>query len=287
VPAICYVVFALTPIALLTAYSVYAQSGYTFKPALDFGNYASGITGAGDMSLLGKTVVVMFAAAAVSTFIAYAVVYCVAIVVPRFLRGMMMIALFALFAGYLVRVFAWRILLGDEGIIATLAGHSHLLTAIGNLANTRWAVLLALVNFSVPLCILPIASTFSGLDRQLLGASRDLGAGPWVTFRGVVFPLTFRGAAFAFAIAFILCAGDYVTPALLGGMDGFMFASLIAQQFTLTFDWPLGAVLAIILMTTVVIVVSTVYLIIGTVARRMSGASATGAEVARRSAIMT
>lgn len=270
---LAYATIALTPVCLLGAYSIFTQNGYSFHPALDFANFVTGITEPGNLSVLSKTLEIMFLAAAISTVVAYAVAYCVAVVAPRLLRPMMVVAMFALFGGYLVRVFAWRILLGPDGIFATLFGRPGPLAGIGDLANSRWAVLLALVNFSIPLCLLPIISTFSSLDHHLLSASRDLGAGSLVTFRRVVFPLTQRGMCFGFAIAFILCAGDYVTPALLGGTDGFMFGSLIAQQFNLTYDWPNGGVLALILMASVALVISVVFALIGLTARILSGAS--------------
>ena len=237
-PVAAYAIVAVAPVAILATYSVFRDEGFTFKPAFDLGNFSTAISGPGDLAVLFKTLTVMWVAAMASVTVAYSVVFAVVVLAPRLLRPIMAAALLALFGGYLVRIFAWRILLGHYGVIASIVGQSGILSGIGNIADSRWAVLLALVNFSVPLCMLPISASFNALDRDILAASYDLGAGTLGTLRRVVLPVTIKGISFAFAIAFVLCAGDYVTPTLLGGVDGFMFGNLITQQFTLTFDWP-------------------------------------------------
>lgn len=271
--AVLLAVIALAPVVLLAAYSVFERDDLRFEPAFELGALSEAVSGTGNLSLLVKTLTNALLAAGIATTIAFALVYCATIVLPRWHRPVLVISLLALFGGFLVRIFAWRTLLGDEGILASI-GAFGLFDVFATIANTRWAVLLALTNFSVPLCVLPIASGFAALDTQLLAASRDLGASPGTTFRRVVLPLTLRSAAFAFALSFVLCAGDYVTPALLGGRDGFMFGSLIAQQFTLDLDWPLGAALSIVLMVSVALVVAVVFWLTRVATRWLAGATA-------------
>lgn len=264
---------ALAPVLLLGAHSVFVKEGVRFEPGFQLDSFGEAFSGEGNLSLLVKTLTTALLAAGIATTVAFALVYCATILLPRWHRPVLVIALLALFGGFLVRIFAWRTLLGEQGIVASLDGGTGALDFIAEAANTRWAVLLALTNFSIPLCVLPIASSFAGVDRGLLAASRDLGASPGTTFRRVILPLTLRGATFAFALSFVLCAGDYVTPALLGGRDGFMFGSLIAQKFSFDLNWSLGASLAIVLMISVALVVAAAFALSGYAARRLSGAT--------------
>lgn len=268
---------ALAPVLLLAAHSVFVKEGVRFEPGFQLESFGDAFTGEGNLSLLLKTLTNALLAAGIATVVAFGLVYCATILLPRWHRPVLVISLLALFGGFLVRIFAWRTLLGEQGIIASLDGGTGALDFIAEAANTRWAVLLALTNFSIPLCVLPIASSFAGIDRGLLAASRDLGATPTTTFRRVILPLTLRGATFAFALSFVLCAGDYVTPALLGGRDGFMFGSLIAQQFSIDLNWSLGASLAIILMSSVALVVALAFALSGYAARRLAGTTRTAA----------
>lgn len=273
--AVAYAALAVAPVVFLSLYSVYEKKGAKFEPALKFDAFSDTLTSSSNLSLLGKTLIIALLAALIATTVAYCVVYCATLITPRLRGTVILIALLALFGGYLVRIFAWRTLLGDEGILATVLAPISLDSVMGSISNSRWAVMLALVNFSIPLAILPIASGFGGMDHRLSDASRDLGAGSTTTFRRITLPLTLRSAALAFSICFILCAGDYVTPALLGGRDGFMFGSLIAQQFTSTLNWPMGAALALVLVFTVAMICFAVISFSGWLGRRLSGRSST------------
>jgi spermidine/putrescine transport system permease protein len=128
---------------------------------------------------------------------------------------------------------------------------------------SQFAVVVTLVNFLLPFGVLPLYGAMQNVPRETMEAARDLGGGPVAVFRTILLPLTSTGIRIAFAFAFVLASGDYVTPALVGGTNGLLIGNAISDQFTIQFDWPLGAALAI---TTLLIVLG-VYWIFGRLLR--------------------
>jgi spermidine/putrescine transport system permease protein len=107
-------------------------------------------------------------------------------------------------------------------------------------------VVVTLVNFLLPFGVLPLYGAMQNVPRDALEAARDLGGGPIAVFRTILLPLTSTGMRIAFAFAFVLASGDYVTPTLVGGTSGQLIGNAIADQFGVAFNWPLGAALAIV-----------------------------------------
>ena len=107
--------------------------------------------------------------------------------------------------------------------------------------------MLTLVNVLVPMAVLPIYSSLAQVDPALVEAARDAGAGSIRTLTAVTIPLASRGVNAAFALCFLIAAGDYVTPQFVGGHDGQMLGNVIAEQFGTAFNWPLGSALAFML----------------------------------------
>ena len=152
----------------------------------------------------------------------------------------------SIFGGYLVRIYAWRAIMGDEGLINSLLLSIGLIhKPLRFLIFSQFAVVVALVNFLLPFGVLPLFSAMQNIPRETIEAATNLGAGPWAVFRTILLPLTSTGVRIAFAFAFVLASGDYVTPELLGGTNGLLIGNAISDQFTIEFNWPLGCALAI------------------------------------------
>jgi spermidine/putrescine transport system permease protein len=128
-------------------------------------------------------------------------------------------------------------------------------------------VVVTLVNFLLPFGILPLYAAMQNVPRDAVEAARDLGGGPLAVFRTVTLPLTSTGLRVAFAFAFVLAAGDFVTPALVGGTNGQMIGNVIADQFGVAFNWPLGAALAVLTLLAVLVVYWLAGLVLRFVAR--------------------
>ena len=149
---------------------------------------------------------------------------------------------------FLVRTYAWLFLLRDTGLINTALQAVGLIREPLPLLYNPGAVLLGLVYGYLPFMVLPIYATVERLDRTLVEAAADLGAGPWTTLARVVVPLSMPGIRAGAVLVFIPCLGAYLTPDLLGGGRTVLIGNLIQSQFTTARDWPFGSALSLVLM---------------------------------------
>jgi spermidine/putrescine transport system permease protein len=158
-------------------------------------------------------------------------------------------------SGYLVRIYAWRTILGDEGVInQTLITLGLIQQPLSFLLFSRIATIIVFVNFLTPLAILPIYAALQNVRDEEIEAARDLGASAAAAFWRVTLPLAWGGIFSAFALTFIISAGDYVTPQLVGGTSGGMIGRTIASTFGTAFNWPLGAALSFLTLAFVLVI---------------------------------
>lgn len=154
---------------------------------------------------------------------------------------------------FLVRTYAWRILLGDEGTVNSILQSLGLISEPLTLLNTQFAVILGLVYGFLPFMVLPIYASVDRFDFKFVDAAHDLGANDLRTFFQVVWPLTLPGVFAGCALVFIPCVGAFVTPDLLGGTQGLMIGNLISRQFGQSLHLPLGSALSVTMMGIVMI----------------------------------
>jgi spermidine/putrescine transport system permease protein len=158
---------------------------------------------------------------------------------------------------YLLRVLAWKVILGDNGVINTfffsigLRSHNH---PISQLLYSRFAVMLVLGYVWLPFVALPIFVSLESIDRRLLEAASDLGASRLWAFLRITLPLSLPGVFAAFLFVFIPTLGEFVTPSLVGGASGYMYGNQIVDLFETGFpDWQTGSVLALFLLGVVAV----------------------------------
>lgn len=149
---------------------------------------------------------------------------------------------------FLIRTYAWRILLGQEGTINGVLLNLGILQEPLTMLNTQFAVIVGLVYGFFPFMVLPIFASVERFDFRFIDAAHDLGANDISTFFRVVLPLTLPGVYAGCALVFIPAVGAYITPDLLGGTRGLMIGNLIQRQFGGTGNMPLGSALSIIMM---------------------------------------
>jgi spermidine/putrescine transport system permease protein len=149
---------------------------------------------------------------------------------------------------FLIRTYAWMFLLRDTGLINTVLGALHIISAPLPLLFNNGAVILGLVYGYLPFMVLPLYATLEKQDPALLDAAQDLGATPWVTLWTVIIPLAKTGMMAGCLLVFIPCLGAYLTPDLLGGGKTVMIGNLVQNQFTTARDWPFGAALSLLLL---------------------------------------
>lgn len=271
-PALLIMICALAlPIVTLFVYSFWSQDYVHIDKSPTLGNYETFF----DRWVYGKLLLRSVRMSATVTLITVVLAYPVAYFLAFRVRGNPITWLILLslpfLTSYLLRVLAWKIMLGNSGIInSTLMELGILKAPLEFLLYSRFAVVLTLVHAWAAFAILPIYVSLSKIDRSLLEAAADLGEGPGRRFLRVTLPLSMPGVIVAAVIQFIPTVGDYVTPMMVGGPRGMMFGQIIAAQFGAAYNWPLGAALTIMMMLTItLIVIAFVWLAqLGTVRRR-------------------
>jgi spermidine/putrescine transport system permease protein len=150
---------------------------------------------------------------------------------------------------YLLRVFAWKIVLAYNGVLnSALVGAGILGEPSLAFLNTPAAVVLTLAHAYAPFAILPIYVALETIPKSLREAASDLGARPSHTFRRVILPMSMPGVLAGALVVFVPTVGDYVTPAMVGGPASTMIGSMIQAQFGKANDWPFGAALSVAVM---------------------------------------
>ena len=154
---------------------------------------------------------------------------------------------------FLVRTYAWRIILGNEGIINTALLSLGIVQEPVQMLFTDFAVQIGMVYGFLPFMVLPIYASIERFDFRLIEAANDLGANDWRAFVRVLLPLTMPGVIAGCILVFIPAIGSFITPELLGGNQGLMIGTLIQRQFGGTGNWPLGAAASVVMMAIVMI----------------------------------
>ena len=158
-----------------------------------------------------------------------------------------------LWVSYLVRAYAWKTILGSDGVLNTSLQYMHLTKhPLEFLLYSPFAVVLTLTHIYTPLAFLPIYAALEHIPRNLVEASHDLGATPGQTFWKVIFPLSIPGVVAGATFAFVLSLGDFLAPLLLGGPSGIMISNIVVSLFGAAYNWPLGAAISFCMLLLVV-----------------------------------
>ncbi len=246
------------PIFTLITYSFWSQTYVHIDQAFTLKNYETFF----DKWIYGKLLlrsVRMSATVTVLTIaLAYPVAYFLAFRVTKNKMTWLILINIPFVTSYLLRVLAWKIMLGNNGVInGTLEGLGFIEEPLEYLLYSRFAVVLTLAHAWAAFAILPIYVSLQKIDRSLLEAAADLGDGPVKRFFRITLPLSMPGVIAAAVIEFIPTVGDYITPIMVGGPKGIMIGQIVAAQFGAANNWPLGAALTIIMMITITAIVCT------------------------------
>lgn len=250
VPIAAYaLILVAIPNLLLVVYSLWGMENGRVIQTFSLENYVDILGSDTARSLLLRTVLTSLGAAGLATLIAYPMAYFVVRRLTRHRLLVVMLIVVPLWISYLVRVYAWKIILGDSGVINTTLTTVGLIDApLSFMLYSRFAVFLTLTYVSIPFVFVAAYAALERIPRPLFEAAADSGASPWRAFTGVVWPLSRQGAAIGFALALLICVGDYLTPSLVGGLQGTMFGNLIVSEFGLANNWPRGAALSILML---------------------------------------
>ncbi len=247
--------FFILPFLVMGAMSFATLEGRTLVWGLSLENYIE----LGQKAYLWRAVLVSLeitlTVTVVSVVLAYPLAWIIAYRVPqRWQRLVLLLAILPFWTSYVVRSYAWLLVLAREGVInQTLIG-AGLLAEPVTLANTRFATVTGFVHFFVMLLTLTIYANLVQLPANYRKAATDLGANAFQTFWHVILPLTLPGIVTGAFLTFVLCIGDYVTPQILGGNNELTVPQVIMVQLGRRADFPLASALAIVLMALVTVV---------------------------------
>jgi spermidine/putrescine transport system permease protein len=242
-------VFMLLPYAMLFYYSVGSVDYMTFQPGFSPANFIRVFATEPYFSVLMKSIRIGLITAVGSAILAYPIAFCLAFHTKsdRAKFQIYLLVIVPWWAAYLVKAYAWKTILGSDGIInkglASLGLIDHPLTF---LIYNQASVCLVLIYIFTPFAVLSIYASLERIPTSLIEAATDLGASGWEIFRHLILPLSIPGVVAGGIITFSLAFGDFVAPALVGGADALMISNIVINLLGVAFDWPMAGAIGIV-----------------------------------------
>lgn len=246
------IVFFVVPVALIVGLSFWRSKNYRLIPDFTFDNYAAIFA----RPAIWRALLLSLETAAFVTvacaILAYPVAYFIAKKAGRW-RGLLLVAVIAPFwVSIVMRVAAWRLLLGERGVINQAVMALGLTDEpLSFLLYSPVSTAIGLIYAYLPLYVLPLYAAISNIHDSWIDAAMDLNASPTRTFFEVILPLSAPGLVVGAVFCFVFGLGEFVTPALLGGGKQLMFSQVIQDEFQRRLDWPSGAAMAVVLLVLV------------------------------------
>ncbi len=240
------VVFYLIPLVILLVHAFWSVDYLTIQRTFTLENFRALFTNDLYLRVLGRTATIAALVTLADLALAFPLAYFLAKRVTKHRELLLLLVVFPLWSSYLIRVFAWKTILGTNGIL-----NSFLLTVglidqpVTAFLYSKTAMFLTFSQVWLPFMILPLFTVLDRMPNSLIEAASDLGANQWQTFRRVILPLSLPGILAGSLSVFSLTVGDYITPTLLGGPGDQMIGRLVADNFGMSNNWPLGATLVI------------------------------------------
>ncbi|MBY0236528.1 MAG: ABC transporter permease subunit [Burkholderiaceae bacterium] len=194
--------------------------------------------------------------------IGYPFSYFMARAKPNLQPALLMLVMLPFWTSFLLRVYAWKGLLGENGWVANAIEAlgfdrvllaTGLIPALGNLMHTPFSLVVGMVYTYLPFMILPLYANLSKMDLRLLEAASDLGATPWTAFWRITVPLSKAGIIAGSMLVFIPCVGEFVIPELLGGPETLMIGRVLWDEFFSNNDWPMASSVAVVMVLLILV----------------------------------
>jgi spermidine/putrescine transport system permease protein len=251
-PALILMAAAIVfPLGMTLAMSTWSLSGYDIDPTPSLGNYAAMAENPMFRVLILRTLWVALTCTLITVILVYPMAYFVAFHTHRNKALWLIILTLPFWTSYLLRVFAWKVVLGHEGVLNTgLMTLGIVNEPVSALLYSQTAVIIVLAHSWAAFAILPIYVSLEKINRTYLEAAADLGDGPARRFWRITFPLSLPGVVAAFILMFVPTMGEYITPLMVGGPDNMMVGNLVQSMFGPMNNWPAGAALAVVVMLT-------------------------------------
>jgi ABC-type spermidine/putrescine transport system permease subunit II len=259
------IALVLLPNVLLILTSFTKSSGGVIIYDWNIRNFASVFKSVTVQMLALRTIGVALCSALLATLIAYPLAFYVSRSLARSRTTIAMLIIIPLWISLLMRVFAWRAILGERGLLNTTLIHLGVIdTPSAMFLYTPFSVILTLTSVAIPYVFVAAYAAIERVPHSLVEAARDQGASASRAFATVIWPLTRQGTAIGIALAFLMSIGDYVTPSMVGGLNGTMLGMVIASQFGMTGNWSLGAAQAVYLLVLVALIIGLLFAVMRT-----------------------
>src|SRR5438552_10838103 len=246
-PPILWVsLFLLLPYLMMLLHSFWAVRDGVIVDRWNFDNYATLFKNPVYVQVLFRTTRIAASVTLLSVLLGYPVAYFLSFHAGPRKEILYQLVIVPLWVSYLVRGYAWKTILGSDGVLNGFLQYLHITHGpVSAILYSPFAVVLMLTHIYTPFVFLPIYASLEHIPRPLIEASQDLGASPRKTFFRVILPLSLPGLLAGATFAFVLSLGDFLAPLLVGGPSGTMIANIVQSLFGAAFDWPLGAAISV------------------------------------------
>jgi spermidine/putrescine transport system permease protein len=238
--------FLLLPYALMFAHSFWLVRDGLIVHQWNLQNYAKLLQNPVYAEVLFRTVRIAASVTVLSLLLGYPLAYFMSFHAGARKDFLYQLVVVPLWVSYLVRGYAWKTILGSDGVLNGFLQYLHITREpVGFFLYSPFAVIFTLTHIYTPFVFLPLYASLEHIPRNLIEASHDLGASPRATFFRVILPLSLPGLLAGATFAFVLTLGDFLGPMLVGGPSSIMIANIVQSLFGTAYDWPLGAAIAV------------------------------------------
>src|ERR1700756_3212922 len=254
-PTLWVAIFLLLPYVLMFLHSFWTVRDGAILHNWNLNNYATLFKNPLYVEVLFRTARIAASVTLLSILLGYPLAYYLSFHAGARKELLYQLVIVPLWVSYLVRGYAWKTILGSDGVLNGFLQYLHIThEPVGALLYSQFAVIVMLTHIYTPFVFLPIYASLEHIPRPLVEASHDLGAGSVQTFFRVILPLSMPGLLAGATFAFVLSLGDFLAPLLVGGPSGTMIANIMQSLFGAAYDWPLGAAIsACILLFTILL----------------------------------
>ena len=238
--------FLLLPYALMFAHSFWLVRDGFLIHEWNLQNYAKLFHNPVYLEVLFRTMRIAASVTLFSLLLGYPLAYFMSFEAGVRKELFYQLVIVPLWVSYLVRGYAWKTILGSDGVLNGFLQYFHVTKEpVGFFLYSPFAVVLMLTHIYTPFVILPLYASLEHIPRNLIEASHDLGASPRATFFRVILPLSLPGLLAGATFAFVLTLGDFLGPLLVGGPSSIMIANIVQSLFGTAYDWPLGSAISV------------------------------------------
>ena len=252
-PLLWVTVFLLLPYALMLVHSFWLVRNGILIHEWNLQNYFKLVHNPVYAAVLFRTVRIAASVTLLSLLLGYPLAYYLSFHAGPRKELLYQLVIVPLWVSYLVRGYAWKTILGSDGVLNGFLHYSHITNEpVAFFLYSPFAVVLMLTHIYTPFVFLPIYASLEHIPRPLLEASQDLGATPRATFIRVILPLSVPGLLAGATFAFVLSLGDFLAPLLVGGPSSTMIANIVQSLFGSAYDWPLGAAISVCILALII-----------------------------------